>query len=153
MMLEVERNVREWLEADPTTAAAEDFPKLFYNVNLPPVIVRDQDHEDALGEAWRPLNVGLIPDVPPVTIAPTSGTVPAIGGTGDFLVTMTGPGLSETWIAEKDASADWLTFTPDTPQSADGQVTYTAEPNLDVERTANIYVNGKTFAVTQDAGV
>lgn len=153
MMLEVERNVREWLEADPAAAAAEDFPKLFYNVNLPPVIVRDQDHEDALGEAWRPLNVGLIPDVPPVTIAPNSGTVPAIGGTGNFLVTMTGPGLSETWIAEKDASADWLTFTPDTEQSVDGQVTYTAEANVDVERTANIYVNGKTFAVTQDAGV
>jgi len=83
------------------------------------------------------------------TIDPETADVPAAGGSGTFHVTITGIGLENTWTAEKDSAADWLTFSPDMPQPADGDVTYTAAPNLGAERSANIYVNGKTFAITQ----
>jgi hypothetical protein len=153
MMPETERDVKEWLAANPTEASPDTYPKLMYNINLPPLIVRDADNENALGEAWRPLNVGIIPEVAPVTIAPESADVPAAGASGTFHVAITGIGLENTWTATKDATADWLTFAPEGPQNADGDVTYTAAANLDVERTANIYVNGKTFVITQAAGV
>ena len=152
MMPETERDIREWLESDPTAAEPDAYPKLLYNVNLPPMLVRDAEHEDAVGDAWRPINVGIVPDVAPVTIEPTSADLLAVEESGTFHVTITGPGLDPNWTATKDGVADWLTFSPDTPQSADGDVTYTAAANLDVERTANIYVNGKTFTITQ-AGV
>ena len=110
-----------------------------------------------MGSAWRPVNLLLpdapVPDVAPVTIEPTSASLIATGETGTFHVTIDGPGVDPTWTATKDAGAAWLTVTPDTPQSVDGDVTYTADANLDVERTANIYVNGKTFVITQAAGV
>jgi len=149
MMPETERDVKEWLAANPTEASPDAYPKLMYNVNLPPLIVRDADNENALGEAWRQLNVGVIPEVAPVTIDPETADVLAAGGSGTFHVTITGIGLENTWTAEKDSAADWLTFSPDMPQPADGDVTYTAAPNLGAERSANIYVNGKTFAITQ----
>jgi hypothetical protein len=149
---ETERDVTRWLEANPMEAEADSYPKLMYNVNLPPVLVRDAEQEAAMGKAYRPLNIA-VPDVPAVELTPTSAAVDAVGGTGTFHVTITGPGASGTWIAEKDASATWLLFSPDTPQGSDGDVTYTAAANLDVERSANIYVNGKTFAITQAAGV
>ena len=150
MMPETERDVKEWLAANPTEASPDAYPKLMYNVNLPPLIVRDADNENALGEAWRQLNVGVIPEVAPVTIDPETADVAAAGGSGTFHVTITGIGLENTWTATKDSSADWRTFTPDTPQPADGDVTYTAAANLDVARTANIYVNGKTFVINQE---
>jgi len=153
VLIEAERDVREWLAAKPAEAEPGAYPKLMYNVNLPPVIVRDAEHEAAMGEAWRVLDVGLIPAVPPVTITPASASVAAAAGSGTFAVAITGPGDSGTWIAEKDAAADWLTVDPVDPQSDDGDVTYTVTENVDVERTANIYVNGKTFAITQAAGV
>jgi hypothetical protein len=93
-----------------------------------------------------------LPDVPPVTINPTEATLPAEGGSGVISVTMTGPGVSGTWTVDKDAGATWLTYTPDTPQSVDGEIDYAADVNTDVEaRSGNFYVNGKTFTVTQDA--
>ena len=153
VLIEAERDIREWLAAKPAEAEPGTYPKLMYNVNLPPVIVRDAEHEAAMGEAWRVLDVGLIPAVPPVTITPASASVAAAAGSGTFAVAITGPGDSGTWIAEKDAAADWLTVDPVDPQSDDGDVTYTVTENVDVERTANIYVNGKTFAITQAAGV
>jgi hypothetical protein len=94
----------------------------------------------------------LLPQVPPVTLSPTSDTV-AMGGTsaGTFDVTITGPGQSRTWIVTKDASATWLTIvSPTTPQSVDGPVNYTVAPNAGGARSANMYVNGKTFTVNQD---
>ena len=100
-----------------------------------------------IGEA-----VGELPDVPPVTISPTSANVLAAGGTGSVAVTMTGPGTSRTWTVTKDASATWLTYTPTTPQSTDGSVNYTASANTGSARSANLYINGKTFALTQSAG-
>jgi hypothetical protein len=149
--------VAAWLATNPTEAEPGSYPRLLYNVNLPPVLVHTAEEEANMGSAWRPVNLlapdGPLPDVPPVTIDPTSAAVAAAGESGSFAVTLTGPGLSGTWTAEKDAAADWLTVTPDTPQSTDGDVNYTAAPNLGAERTANINVNGKTFAITQAAGV
>jgi hypothetical protein len=101
-----------------------------------------------LGEA-----AGQIPDVPPVTLSPTSGSAPAAGGSGSFAVTITGPGISGTWTCTKDATASWLGFSPTAPQSADGTVNWTAGLNTGATRTANFYVNGKTFTVTQSAPV
>jgi hypothetical protein len=93
-----------------------------------------------------------LPDVPPVTISPTSASALAAGSTGSrFDVTITGPGISGTWTVDKDASALWLTLvSPTTPQSTDGSVTYDVAENLGVLREAHFYVNGKTFTVTQD---
>jgi hypothetical protein len=149
---EVERDVTRWLEAKPRGAEPDSYPKLMFNVNLPPVLVRDAEQEAAMGKAYRPLNIA-VPDVPAVELNPTSAAVDAAGGTGTFLVTITGPGVSGTWIASKDSTAAWLLFSPDTPQGSDGDVTYTADPNVGAERSANIYVNGKTFAIVQAAGV
>jgi hypothetical protein len=96
---------------------------------------------------------GTIPDVPPVTLSPTSASVPAAGGSGSLTVTITGPGTSGTWIATKDSTATWLTFTPTAPQSASGTANYTATANTGAARSANLYINGKTFAINQAAGV
>ena len=94
---------------------------------------------------------GGLPDVPPVTISPTSGTVAAEGGTGSIAVTVTGPGASGTWTVDKDSTATWLTFTPTGPQSGSGSVNYTAAANTGAARTANFYINGKTFKLDQSA--
>ena len=92
----------------------------------------------------------LIPEVPAVELNPTSASVAPAGGSGSFDVTMTGPGISGTWTAEKDATATWLTInSPTVPQSTDGSVNYSASPNAGSQRTAHIYVNGKTFTITQ----
>jgi hypothetical protein len=95
--------------------------------------------------------VSGMPDVPPVTLSPTSGTVPAEGGSGSIQVTMTGPGASGTWTVDKDATASWLTFTPTAAQSASGTVNYTATANTGAARSANFYINGKTFKLDQSA--
>lgn len=94
---------------------------------------------------------GTTPDVPPVTITPTSDSLPAFGGSGSIDVTMTGQGTSGTWTVDKDSTATWLTYSPTTPQSADGTVNYTAAANAGGARTANMYINGKTFTVNQSA--
>jgi len=93
--------------------------------------------------------VGEVPDVPPVTISPTSGAVAAEGGNGSIAVTVTGPGASGTWTVDKDATATWLTFTPTGPQSGSGTVNYTAAANTGAARTAHFYINGKTFTLDQ----
>jgi Putative binding domain, N-terminal len=145
------------------TPAAEQYPKLFYNVNNPPKVIVSPEQESTLSEDWRDFTVQAEqvidtrntmnpPDVPPVILTPQGATVAAAGGTGSFTVTITGPGASGTWTATKDSTADWLTFTPLTPQSASGNVDYTADANIGPARSANIYVNGKVFQVSQDAG-
>jgi hypothetical protein len=92
-----------------------------------------------------------VPDVPPVTLSPTEAAALATGGAGSFDVAITGPGTSGTWTVDKDAVADWLTVvSPTTPQATDGTVDYDVAPNDAAERTANMYVNGKTFTLTQD---
>jgi hypothetical protein len=152
IITETERDVKEWLTANPTEAEPGSYPKLMYNVNLPPVIVRDADHEEAMGEAWRPLNVAPLPDVPTVALDPTSDSVAATPETANFHVTITGPGVSGTWTATKTAA--WLTIVaPTTPQSVDGDVTYAVAANVGAMRSADITVNGKVFTVTQSAGL
>jgi Bacteriophage lambda head decoration protein D/Putative binding domain, N-terminal len=95
--------------------------------------------------------VGGIPAVPPVTLSPTSDSMSAAPETSSFRVTMTGPGVSGTWTAEKDVT--WLTIvSPTAPQNADGDVTYAVAANVGAMRTGKITVNGKTFTVTQSAG-
>jgi hypothetical protein len=152
MLNEIERGVAEWLASNPADAEPAAYPKLLYNVNLPPVLVRNADDEGAMGDAWRPLNIA-VPDVPPVALNPTAAEVPAEGETGSFHVTMTGIGASGSWIATKDGFADWLTIAPETAQAEDGDVTYTVAANMDAERMANVYVNGKTFPITQAAAI
>ena len=152
VLIEAERDAREWLAANPMEAEPGAYPKLMYNVNLPPVIVRDAEHEDAMGDAWRVLNVAPLPDVPTVALNPTSDSVGATTETASFHVAITGPGVSGTWTAETTAA--WITIvSPTDPQSVDGDVFYAVADNVDVERTANIDVNGKTFAITQAAGI
>jgi len=155
-------DVAVWLASNPTEIEAGGYPKLMYNVNLPPMLVRDAATEASIGSSWRPIDLlaepeepgGPVPDVPPVMLVPASADVLVAGGSGSFDVTITGPGTSGTWTAEKDAVADWLTLdSPTTPQSTDGQVQYTVAANATGSpRSANIYVNGQTFAITQ-AGV
>jgi hypothetical protein len=148
----------EWAATEAAPAAAP-YPKLFLNVNVPPRIVVSADQEEDLSAEWRDFTSVAVavaearpPDVPPVTLSPTSGIFSAAGGTDQFTVTFSGEGLSGTWIATKDSSATWLTFSPETPQSANGSVTYAAALNTSgAARVGHIYVNGKTFTVNQDS--
>jgi|SRR5215471_7793176 len=158
---------REWRSmpppAAPKTPEDQQYPKLFFNVNSPPLVIISPEQESTLTEDWRDFTLAASkvidtrtlmnpPDVPPVMLSPQGATVPAAGGTGNFTVTITGTGVSNTWTATKDSTATWLTFIPVTPQSASGTVNYTVDPNAGAARTANIYVNGKVFQVNQDAG-
>jgi all-beta uncharacterized protein len=147
----------EWANLAAPKEAAAPYPKIFANVNMLPRIVVSPDQEDNLTAEWRDYTSYAVavaqarpPDVPPVTINPIQADVQVNSFSGSFTVTMTGEGLSGTWIATKDAAADWLTFSPDTPQSADGDVEYSVMPNIGPARTAHIYVNGKTFTINQD---
>lgn len=127
------------------------YPKLMYNINLPFKVVFDRSHEDALGDDWRQSPV-VLPNEPPVELDRTGGSVGIVGGSGSFNVTITGYGKSNVWTATKDAYADWLTFTPTAPQGTDGTVNYTVAANTGgghEQRTAHIYVNGKTFTIDQ----
>lgn len=91
-----------------------------------------------------------LPDVPVVSIMPIGVIVPRVGGSGIITVTITAPGESGTWTVEKDDPlADWLTFTPDTAQSYNGNATWTAEENTGLDRAANLNINGTLFAVEQ----
>lgn len=132
---------------------AGTYPKLMYNVNIPPIVVFDRAHEDSLGDSWRQSPV-VVPNDPPVQLtSQQSGPIVKQGGSASFQVTMTGYGKSHVWTATKDDYADWLTFTPTDPQGTDGTVNYTCAPNLapgSQPRTAHIYVNGQTFTVDQD---
>jgi hypothetical protein len=148
----------EWAATEAALAAAP-YPKLFLNVNVPPRIVVSADQEEDLSAEWRDFTSVAVavaearpPDVPPVTLNPASGTFSAAGGTDQFTVTFSGEGISGTWIATKDSSATWLTFSPETPQSANGSVTYAAALNTSgAARVGHLYVNGKTFTVNQDS--
>jgi hypothetical protein len=149
---QAEQDVKDWLATNPTEAEPGSYPRLMYNINLPPQLVRDAEQQSEMGDAWRALNVAPLPDVPTVALNPTSDTVAATAETASFHVTITGPGISGTWTAEE--TSPWLTIvSPTTPQSVDGDVTYAASANAGAVRTADITVNGKVFTVTQSAGV
>ena len=158
-------NLAVWEQIPPPAGTPRleegEFPRLMYNINAPPVVVSNAEEVAALGSNFRVYQIpqAIIdvikssePDVPAVTIDPASAEVPAAGSSGSFTVTITAPGTSGTWTADKDAAADWLTIdSPTAPQSADGAVDYTAAANLGAARSAAIYVNGKTFTVNQAA--
>jgi hypothetical protein len=157
MKSQADLDVATFLASNPTEIEAGGYPKLMYNVNLPPMLVRDAGTEQSIGSAWRPVDLSEpedvpLPDVPPVEIAPASQSTPAMGGAYSFTVTITGEGTSGTWEATSDAVATWLTITsPTTPQTVDGPVNYTVAANVGAARSAAIYVNGKTHMVSQAA--
>ena len=142
-----------WMQIAPQAVSPTlpEWPQLWYDVNLPPRLIHSQDQADQLGSNWRKQDLTpFVPDVPPVAIDPTAETAAAAGGSAQFHVTITGAGVSGTWIVDKDASATWLTLvSPTTPQAVDGDVTYSVAVNTGAERIAHFYVNGKTFTVTQ----
>jgi hypothetical protein len=93
-----------------------------------------------------------LPDVPPVSIDPASQSFGSAGGTGTIAVTVTGEGQSGTWTVDKDSEAMWMmVVSPTEPQTDDGTVNYLVDPWLPGSgvRTAHLYINGKTFTVTQ----
>jgi|SRR5215471_73826 len=147
----------EWFTLAPSPKeAAAPYPKIYANVNMLPRIIVSPDQEDELTEEWRDYTKYAVavanaqpPDVPPVMLNPIQADLTPASFSSSFHVTMTGDGLSGTWIATKDSVATWLTFSPDTPQSVDGDVDYSATANLGAPRTAHIYVNGKTFTINQ----
>jgi len=153
IQIQTEKDIADWIATNPTAAEPGAYPKLMYNVNLPPVVVRSAQEEGEMGEAWRALNVAPLPDVPTVALNPTSDSVASTPETTSFHVSITGPGISGTWTAE--TATVWLTIiSPTTPQSVDGDVTYaTAANSTGSVRTGTIDVNGKVFTVTQSAGV
>jgi hypothetical protein len=91
-----------------------------------------------------------IPDVPPVTLTPTTNSHSQAGGVGTFQVTVDGPGTSGTWTVQKQSEATWLTVdSPTTPQTESGPVSYTVAPGDGTAKTGQLYINGKTFNVVQ----
>jgi hypothetical protein len=80
------------------------------------------------------------------TLAPTSASVGSVGGTGSITVTAS-PGT--TWTAT--SSQSWLVITSGASGTANGTVNYTVNPNIGVQRTATITVNGQVFTETQNA--
>jgi hypothetical protein len=127
------------------------YPKIMFGPNGETKNAANPEEEAALaGEGWTDV-APVIPDVPPVTLNPTSASLPATAGTGTFTVTITGTGLSNTWTVVPDAAATWLSITsPTAPQSVNGPVSYSVTENTDVARTAGVYVNGKTFTIDQE---
>lgn len=89
-----------------------------------------------------------LPDVAGVTIAPLEQNFPSTGGTGSVTVTITEPGVDNTWQVDKQSEATWLTIDSppeDTPQTADGTVSYTVAANTGAtELRGALYINGKT---------
>lgn len=141
--------VAAWLATNPTEAAPGSYPKLLYNINLPPVLVHTAEQEKNMGANWRPVvfpGGGAL-----VTLDPASDSIADTAESASFHVAMTGTG---TWIPEVDPAATWLTIVaPTTPQSVDGDVNYAVTANTGPERMADITVSNKVFTVTQLAGV
>jgi hypothetical protein len=93
------------------------------------------------GEAPRPPETDAV-----VTIAPTSDTVLASGGSGDVAVTVDTPG---TWMVDP-AMPSWVTVTPTGKQSASGTVHYVAAANpTGLPRQAFLNIGGKQFTLNQ----
>jgi hypothetical protein len=132
-----------------TTYIVQAYPKCMFSTDGQVKNVANPEEEAALGPGWSD-TPPVTPDVPPVTLNPTSASLPATAGTGTFTVTITGTGLSNTWTVVPDAAATWLSITaPTAPQSVNGPVSYSVTENTNSARTAGIYVNGKTFSIDQ----
>ncbi len=126
-----------------------DYPKCMYKDGGATTAADPAAEAALVADGWS-TSPPVIPDVPPVDLEPASATCPVDGGTGTFTVTVTGPGQSGTWTADKQSSATWLTVSPTTPQPASGTVTWTAATNDAMARSGEVYVNGKTFTLDQE---
>jgi Viral BACON domain/Putative binding domain, N-terminal len=82
-----------------------------------------------------------------ISLASSSASVPAGGGTGTFDV-RTADGCG--WAAADNAS--WLSITGGASGSGNGTVHYSASANTGPQRTGTITAGGQTFTVTQAAG-
>jgi uncharacterized protein (TIGR03437 family) len=81
------------------------------------------------------------------TIAPTTATVPATGGTGTIAVT-TQAGCAYT----ATSNAAFITITAGASGTGSGSVSYSVAANTGAARTGTITVAGQTFTVSQAAG-
>ena len=122
-----------------------------YNINLPPVLVRDAEQAAKLGDAWRPIDVLLLsPTRRSYRSLPPATRWRSRDGNYQFpRHCYRGRNLDRgnSGIVGHDCFPDRLR------RSVDGDVTYAVTANTAAERTADITVNGKTFAITQAAGV
>ena len=82
------------------------------------------------------------------SIAPTSQSVPALGGTGTVTVTTTS---ACAWTAS--SNAPWLTITSGAAGTGNGTVGFSAAVNIAGSRTGTLTIAGQTFTVTQAAAV
>lgn len=48
-----------WTTIPPQERDAETWPQVWYNVNVPPAVVRTAEDAAALGDAWRKLDVEI----------------------------------------------------------------------------------------------
>ena len=99
---------------------------------------------------------GELPDVAPVSLTPTEQSFTPEGGSGTFVVEMTGPGVSPTWTVDIDGGATtWINLMSPPLHVAQshtpGSVTFAVAVNEGVARAGNFYVNGKVFVVSQSA--
>jgi len=139
--------ISAWLATNPTEAPADSYPKLLYNINLPPVLVSTAQQEKDMGANWRPVIFPGAGEV--ITLTPASDSLAATTETSSFSVA-----TAETWTAVSDPAAPWLTVvSPTGPTTGDGTVTYAVEANVGPERMGGITVNDQMFTVTQAAGV
>ena len=82
------------------------------------------------------------------SIAPTSQSVPVLGGTGTVTVTTTS---ACAWTAI--SNAPWLTITSGATGTGTGTVGFAAAANTGALRTGTLTIAGQTFTVTQPAVV
>ncbi len=82
------------------------------------------------------------------TIAPTSATVPASGGTGSVAVTASNPQCQ--WAATVTAAnSSWVTITSGASGTGNGTVIYSVALNSGAARTGTIIIGGQTFTINQ----
>jgi UDP-N-acetylmuramyl tripeptide synthase len=80
------------------------------------------------------------------SIAPTSQSVPVLGGTGTVTVTTTS---ACAWTAT--SNAPWLSITSGANGTGSGTVGFAAAANIGAQRTGTLTIAGQTFTVTQPA--
>lgn len=149
---------REWAPGQLLDAPRTHALELINHGHAEPFLLEDPSQRplSEIVEGMRPPEVPpppVLPDVPGVALTPEADLAVAAGQTGSIMVTITEPGISGTWTVEKEAIADWLTYTPDTPQATDGVIDWTAAANAGAARTGHLYINGKTFTLDQDGAV
>jgi hypothetical protein len=81
------------------------------------------------------------------SVAPTSQSVDATGGTGSASV---GTEVGCAWDARSEAS--WITLTSGAQGSGSGTVTFTVAAHTGPLRTGTLFIAGETFTVTQASG-